>query len=69
MAYVPPDTLPYTGRLVQKGGMATYTDQACSEPGTYYVRKEGNGFAFDVKSETCSASLSKLLFVPGKPKK
>lgn len=69
MAYVAPDTLPYTGKLIQKDGMATYTDQACDEPGIYYVRKEGNGFAFDAKSETCSASLSKLLFVPGKPKK
>jgi hypothetical protein len=50
-------------------GMATYTDQSCSEPGIYYVRKEGNGYAFDVKSETCSADFAKLLFVPGKPKK
>jgi len=69
MAYVTPDTLPYTGKLVQRDGMATYTDQACNEPGIYYVRKEGLGYAFDVKSETCSESLVKLLFVPGKPKK
>jgi len=64
-----PDTLTWTGKLVQKDGMATYTDQSCSEPGIYYVRKEGNGYAFDVKSETCSADFAKLLFVPGKPKK
>jgi hypothetical protein len=64
-----PDTLFFTGKLVQKGGIATYTDQSCSEPGIYYVRKEGSGYAFDAKSETCSASLATLLFVPGKPKK
>ena len=64
-----PDTLPYTGKLVQKDGMATYTDQQCSEPGIYLVRKEGIGYAFDMKSETCSKGLSSLLFVPGKPKK
>ncbi len=64
-----PDTLFFTGKLVQKDGMATYTDQSCTEPGIYVVRKEGIGYAFDVKSETCSESLVKLLFVPGKPKK
>ena len=64
-----PDTLYFVGKLVQKDGVATYTDQACSEPGIYYIRKEGNGYAFDVKSETCSADFAKLLFVPGKPKK
>jgi hypothetical protein len=63
------DTLYFTGKLVQKDGVATYTDMACNEPGIYYVRKEGNGYAFDVQSETCSADLAKLLFVPGKPKK
>lgn len=64
-----PDTLYFTGKLVQKDGMATYTDQACDEPGVYYVRKERGGYAFDPKTVTCSAGLSKLLFVPGKPKK
>ena len=67
-----PDTLVFTGKLVQKDGMATYTDQACNEPGLYYVRKERSGYAFDVKSETCAgrdAGWVKLLFVPGKPKK
>jgi hypothetical protein len=63
-----PDTLTFSGKLVQKDGIATYTDQACSEPGQYLVRQERGGYAFDVKSETCSAGWSKLLFVPGKPK-
>jgi hypothetical protein len=64
-----PDTLTYIGKMIQKDGMATYTDQGCNEPGVYFVRKEGIGYAFDVKSETCTAGLSVLLFVPGKPKK
>lgn len=64
-----PDTLTFSGKLVQKDGVTTYTDQACSEPGQYIVRQERGGYAFDVKSETCSAGWSKLLFVPGKPKK
>ena len=64
-----PDSLVFSGKIVQRDGIATYTDQACSEPGTYYVRKESSGYAFDVKSETCSESLVKLLFVPGKPRK
>jgi hypothetical protein len=68
-AFTSPDTLLWTGKLIQKGGLATYTDQGCSEPGTYFVRKEGAGYAFDPKSETCTADLVKLLFVPGKPKK
>ncbi|HEY4100540.1 MAG TPA: hypothetical protein VGM20_06665 [Gemmatimonadales bacterium] len=63
-----PDTLTFSGKLMQKDGIATYTDQACSEPGQYIVRQERGGYAFDVKSETCSAGWSKLLFVPGKPK-
>lgn len=68
-AFTSPDTMLWTGKLIQKDGMATYTDQGCSEPGIYSARKERDGYAFDVKTETCSVGFAKLLFVPGKPKK
>ena len=67
-----PDSLTFTGRISQKDGVATYTDQNCADPGVYYVRRERGGFAFDVKSEACpgrDSSWVKLLFVPGKPGK
>jgi hypothetical protein len=64
-----PDSLTFTGKLVQKDGVATYTDQSCEEAGQYVVRQERGGFAFDAKTETCSAGWTKLLFVPSKPKK
>lgn len=67
-----PDSLTFTGKLEQKNGLATYTDQNCGDPGVYYVRKERGGYAFDVKSEACPGRDSgwvKLLFVPGRPKK
>jgi hypothetical protein len=68
-AITTPDTMLWTGKLIQKDGMATYTDQGCAEPGVYYLRKESNGYAFDVKTETCTVGVAKLLFVPGKPRK
>jgi hypothetical protein len=67
-----PDSLTFAGKLSQKDGMATYTDQNCADPGVYYVRRERGGYAFDVKSESCpgrDSSWVKLLFVPGKPGK
>ena len=67
-----PDSLTFTGKLEQKDGLATYTDQNCGDPGVYYVRKVRGGYAFDVKSEACPGRDSgwvKLLFVPGRPKK
>jgi hypothetical protein len=64
-----PDSMLWTGRLVQKDGLATYTDQGCSEPGVYVLRMEANGYVFDAKSETCTVGVAKLRFVPGKPKK
>jgi hypothetical protein len=64
-----PDSLTFTGKLLQKDGVATYTDQSCSEPGLYAVRQERGGYAFDAKAETCSAGWTKLLFVPAKPRR
>jgi hypothetical protein len=67
-----PEALTFTGKLVQKDGVATYTDQSCETPATYSVSKERGGFAFDFKGGGCpenEATLGKLLFVPGKPKK
>jgi hypothetical protein len=67
-----PDSLTFTGRLLQKDGMAAYTDQSCDQPGVYYVRQERGGYAFDLKSAGCVGTDSgwvKLLFVPEKPRK
>lgn len=67
-----PDSLTFAGHLIQKDGVATYTDQDCGDPGVYFVRRERGGYAFDVKSEACpgrDSSWVKLLFVPGKPRK
>ncbi|HEY4320513.1 MAG TPA: hypothetical protein VGM77_04975 [Gemmatimonadales bacterium] len=68
-----PDSLMLMGKLIQKGGMATLTEQTCTDgAGTYFVRKVRSGYAFDVKTEACvgrDSAWSKLLFVPGKPKK
>jgi hypothetical protein len=67
-----PDTLVFAGKIVQKDGVATLTDQTCDEPGVYFVRREHNGYAFDMKSEACAGrdtGWTKLLFVPGKPGK
>ena len=67
-----PDSLTFAGKLSQKDGVATYTDQNCADPGVYYVRQERGGYAFDLKSEACpgrDSSWVKLLFVPGKPGK
>ena len=67
-----PESLTFTGKLVQKDGLATYTDQGCETPATLVVSKERGGFAFDFKSGGCpenEAALGKWLFVPGKPKK
>ena len=67
-----PESLTFTGKLMQKDGIATYTDQSCDTPATYAVRQERGGYAFDFKSGGCpenEATLGKLLFVSGKPKK
>jgi hypothetical protein len=67
-----PDSLVFAGKIVQKDGLATYTDQQCADPGVYFVRRERQGYAFDMKSEACAgrdAGWTKLLFVPGKPGK
>jgi hypothetical protein len=67
-----PDSLTFTGKLVQKDGTATYTDQSCDTPALYLVRQERGGYAFDFKSGGCpenAASFDKLLFVSGKPKR
>src|ERR1043165_5821335 len=68
-----PDSLPLQGKIVQKDGMATITEQTCSDgAGVYYVRKERDGYAFDFKSEACAgreAGWTKLLFVPAKPRR
>jgi hypothetical protein len=68
-----PDSLPLVGKLVQKDGLATITEQTCSDgAGVYFVRKERDGYAFDFKSEACAgreAGWTKLLFVPGKPRR
>ena len=69
-AMTTPDSLVFAGKIVQKDGLATYTDQQCGDPGVYFVRRERNGYAFDVKSEACvgrDSGWMKLLFVPGKP--
>ena len=68
----PDDGLTFSGKLVQKDGVATYTDQGCDQPATYTVRQERGGYAFDFKSGGCAenaTSLDKLLFVSGKPKR
>jgi hypothetical protein len=67
-----PDSLTFTGRIFQKDGMATYTDQSCDQPGLYFVRQERGGYTFDLKSPGCvgtDSSWVKLLFVPEKPRK
>ena len=68
-----PDSLMLMGKLIQKDGIATLTEQTCSDgAGTYTIRKEGAGYAFDAKSEACvgrDSAWVKLLFVPGKVKK
>ncbi|MGH7583188.1 MAG: hypothetical protein ACREL5_08195 [Gemmatimonadales bacterium] len=67
-----PDSLSFMGKLTQKDGMATFTDQTCADTGVYYVRQERGGYAFDVKSEACpgrDSSWVKLLFIPGKSQK
>lgn len=67
-----PDSLAFTGKLVQKDGLATYTDQGCGDPGVYTVRKERGGYALDFKSDACpgrSSGLERLLFVPAGGKK
>lgn len=68
-----PDSLPLVGKLMQKDGLATITEQTCSDgAGVYFVRKERDGYAFDFKSEACpgrEAGWTKLLFVPAKPRR
>jgi hypothetical protein len=64
-----PDELTFSGKLVQKDGVATYTDQGCDTPALYLVRQERGGYAFDFKSGGCAESmtgLDKLLFVAKK---
>ena len=67
------DSLTSTGKLVQKDGMATDTDQGCDQPAVYVVRADRGGYRFDLKSTGCTAAEKdgwpKLLFLPGKPKK
>jgi hypothetical protein len=43
-----PDSLTFVGKLSQKDGMASYTEQNCAVPGVYYVRRERGGYGFDV---------------------
>lgn len=67
-----PDTLTFTGKLLQQDGMATYTDQTCDTPAIFTVRAERGGYVFDFKSGGCAAngaSFDKLLFRAGKPAK
>jgi len=67
-----PDSLSFMGKLVQKDGVAIFTDQTCADTGIYVVRRVRDGYAFDVRSEACQgrdSSWVQLLFVPGKPKK
>lgn len=66
------DSLTFTGKLIQKDGVATYSDQSCETPALYVIHQERGGYAFDFKSGGCAeneGSLGKLLFVAGKPKK
>lgn len=68
----PADSLTFSGKLVQKDGTATYTDQSCDTPARYTVRQERGGYAFDFKLGGCpenAASFDKLLFIAGKPKR
>ena len=67
-----PEALTFTGKLTQKDGVATYTDQGCAAAATYAVHPERGGYVFDFKAGGCpenEATLGKLLFVAGKPKK
>ncbi len=66
-AFTTPDSLEFSGKLVQKGGLATFTDQTCGDPGIYVIRKERGGYALDFKSEACAGretGLVQLLFLP-----
>jgi hypothetical protein len=67
--FTSPDELTFSGKLVQKDGVATYTDQGCETPALYTIRQERGGYAFDFKSGGCAentTSLDKLLFVKKK---
>lgn len=69
--FTSPDSLTWSGKLIQKNGVATYTDQGCGDPGVYYVHRAPDGYVLDLKSEACAgrdSALVVLLFRPAKDK-
>ena len=68
-SFTSPDSLMWTGKMIQKNGMATYTDQGCGDPGVYYVHQKKGGYVLDRKSEACpgrDSAMVMLLFRPAK---
>jgi hypothetical protein len=65
--FTSPDSLTWTGKMVQNKGIVTYTDQGCGDPGLYYVHQKSGGYILDRKSEACpgrDSAMVMLLFRP-----
>ncbi len=66
-----PDGSSFAGTIAQDKGELKLTDQTCADTGIYVVKRDGDGYVWDVKSEACTGrdtGMTALLFRPGKPK-
>ena len=65
-----PDGSAFAGTAKQQDGQLVLTDQTCADSGVYIVRRQGDGYVWNVKSEACQgrdSGMTMLLFRPGKP--
>ncbi len=65
--FTSPDSLTWTGKMTQRDGVATYTDQGCGDPGLYYVHQQGGGYVLDRKSEACPGRDSAMVMLRFRP--
>jgi hypothetical protein len=57
----------FSGKMIQKDGILTYTDQGCADAGTYVVKMERGGYVIVPKSDPCEGrgdGMAMLLFRP-----
>ena len=63
-----PTGLTFSGTMVQKNGTMTVTSQDCGDPGVYLVKRQGDGYVWDMQSEKCTGRDSGFVVLLFRPK-